>query len=258
MNQRKLDSPIAAMLLAGVMASGAGAATITWDAGGDGLSTFAEANWVVTDDTGSAALSGLVGMDPPTDFVNPQTDVEAHMIVGGTGTAGGPAGAGGHVDLGSGLSLTVQDDASFNVRINDGSNNRGIRGISGGPAETFILEDNASARAQFLNNLEASLSDAATMTFGGTGTGTFAGSTTMDLSANWTGSITWLNFNGVSGSNIIGKITVDGAPAIEGDNILVTTDGTQSVLTLTAPIPEPASALLMVLGAAGLAWLRRR
>ena len=226
---------------------------ITWDAGGDGVSTYQEANWVVTDDTGSAALAGLVGMDPPAGFVDGAVDVEANAIVGGVGTAGGPAGAGGHFDLGSGFSLTVQDDATFRVRINDSGNNRGIRGVSGGLDESLFIQDNAEVTTQFINNLVASISGAATLTFGGTGTGTFAGSSTLDLATDWTGDITWLNFAGVSGSNIIGKITVDGAPAIEGDNILVTSDGTQSVLRLNTGLPDPTLLSLVVDPTTGLA-----
>ncbi len=225
---------------------------ITWDGGGDGVSTYQEANWVVTDDTGSAALAGLVGMDPPADFVNGAADIEANAIVGGAATAGGPAGAGGHFDLGSGFSLTVQDDAMFRLRINDSGNNRGIRGVSGGLDESLFIQDNADVTTQFINNLVASISDAATLTFGGSGTGTFAGSATLDLAADWTGNITWSNFAGVSGSNIIGKITVDGAPAVEGDNIMVTSDGTQSVLQLNTGLPDPALLSLVVDPTTGL------
>lgn len=232
------------------VASSATAATIEWDAGGDGLSTFQEANWVVTDETGSPSLSGLLGMDPPGGFVNPETDVAADMVVGGVGAAGGPAGAGGHVDLGTGLSLTVNDDATFNVRINDGSNNRGIRGVPGGAVETLVVQDNASVRAQFFNDILASLEGAAEVTFGGFGTGTFAGSTTMELAADWTGSVTWLNFADVSGSNLIGKITLGGQPAVEGVNVLVTNDGNRSVLT--SLVPEPSSAVVMILGLLGV------
>ena len=243
-------------LLTLVIASPAFGATIEWDAGGDGLSTFQEANWVVTDETGSAALAGLAGMDPPAGFVNPEVDVDADMIVAGTGAAGGPAGAGGHVDLGSGLSLTVKDDATFNVRINDGPNNRGIRGVPGGAVESIIVQDNSSVRAQFFNDILASLEDAASVTFGGFGTGTFAGGTTMEISSNWTGSVTWVNFSGVSGSNIIDKITIGGQPAVEGVNVLVESDGSQSVLT--SLIPEPMSASLLLLGVFGVALRRGR
>lgn len=222
------------------------AATITWDAGGDGLSTFAEANWT--------AVDGAPGTDPPANFVNPQSAIAADMIVGGSGTAGGPAGAGGHVDLGSGLSLTVQDNASFNVRVNDGSNNRGIRGVNGGADENLLISDNASVRSQFLLNIAASMTDASTLTLGGGGVGTLNNST-VDLASDWTGSITWLNFN-ITGSTIFDKITVNGAPAVPGSNVEVAVDGGQSSLTLLA-IPEPASALILLSGIIGIAFKQR-
>lgn len=224
---------------------------ITWDGGGDGTSTFQEANWVVTDDTGSATLSGLVGMDPPSGFVDPQTDVLANVLIGGTGTAGGGAG-GPHFDLGEGFSLTVEDDATYRGRF-FGTPPGGIRGVSGGLAETLTIQDSGTVFAQFLLDIEASLFGAADLTFGGTGTGTFAGSTTLDLAADWTGAITWANFAGVSGSNIIDKITVGGLPAIEGDNIVVTSDGTQSILTIDSGLPDPSLLSLVVDPSTGLA-----
>lgn len=228
------------------------AQVITWDAGGDGVSTFQEANWVVTDDTGSAALAGLVGADPPADFVNPQTDVAASVVIGGDATAGGGSG-GPHFDLADGFSFSVLDNATYRGRF-FGTPPGGIRGVAGGAVETFTAQDSSTVFAQFLLDIEASLADSATLTFGGGGTGTFAGSTTLDLAADWVGSIEWVNFGGVSGSNIIDKITVDGAPAVEGVNIIVTDNGAGgSLLTLDTDLPDPTALSLIVDPATGLA-----
>lgn len=210
---------------------------ITWDAGGDGVSTFAEANWT--------AVDGIAGTDPPADFVNPQTDILANMLVGGSGTAGGPAGAGGHVDLGTGLSLTVQDDASFNVRVNNGSSNRGIRGVSAGvDTESLFINDNGSVTSQFLLDISAFLTDASTLTLGGGGVGTLNNST-VDLAADWTGSITWLNFD-ITGSTIFDNIFIDGSPAVPGSNVQFTVDGSQSVLTIDDGSIDPGLLSLVV------------
>lgn len=230
------------------------AGTISWDGGGDGASTFQEANWVVTDDTGSAALSGLVGSDPPANFVNGATDVEADAIVGGTATAGGGAGAGNHYDLGDGFGLTVQDDAIFRMQLGSfGGGPRGIRGVSGGSTETVTIEDNAAVFSQFFLNLSASIADAATLTFGGGGVGTLNNST-LELASDWTGTVTWNNFN-IAGSTIFSNITVGGAPAVEGGNVLVLSNGgSGSILKL---IPEPATASLALLSVCGLLLTRR-
>ena len=229
----------AAATVACAMASTATSATITWDNGGDGVSTFQEANWVVTDDTGSAALAGLVGSDPPAGFLTASVDIEADFIIGGAATAGGANGS-PNVDLGEGFSGLVQDDATLHARIGF-SPFGGIRGVAGGAPETLTIQDNATLIARFLLDIQASFSGSSTITLGGGGVGTVNNST-VELASDWTGSITWPNFAGVSGSTIIDNITVGGAPAVEGVNVFVTSDGTQSVLTL---VPEPSSFALL-------------
>ena len=231
------------------------AAQITWDGGGDGQSTFQEENWVVTDDTGSATLNGLVGSNPPADFINGATPVQADVVVGGSGAAGGAIGAGNHFDLGDGFSLTISDNASFRMQLESfGNGPRGIRGVIDGATESLIIQDSAAVFSQFLLNLTASMTDAATLTLGGGGVNSL-NNTTLDLAADWTGSVTWTNFN-VTGTSIFDKITVGGAPAIEGLNVLVVSNGSSgSVLTV---IPEPASLVLLGLGGLTIMAGRRR
>ncbi len=232
------------------------AAQIAWDGGGDGGSTYQEANWVVTDDAGSATLNGLVGSDPPADFVNGATAIEADVVVGGSAAAGGGSGAGNHFDLGDGFSLTVSDDATFRMQLWSAPNNnpKGIRGVAAGDTESLIIQDNAAVFAQFLLNLTASMTDASTLTLGGGGVNSL-NDATLDLAADWTGSVTWTNFN-VAGSSIFDKITVGGGAAVEGINVLVVSDGgSGSILTV---IPEPASLALVALGGLMVLTNRRR
>lgn len=241
----------AVVLLAG-LSPVANAAEITWDGGGDGGSTFQEANWVVT--VADGALTGVVG-DPPAGFVDGSVDVLADVVVGGTGTAGGAIGAGNHFDLGSGFSLTVSDDASFRMQLESfGGGPRGIRGVAGGAAETLTIEDNAAVFSQFLLDITASMTGASTLTLGGGGVGTLNNST-VDLATDWTGSITWNNFN-VAGSGIFSSITVGGLAAVEGVNVLVAGSGESgSILTV---IPEPGSVALIGIGMFAMLAGRRR
>lgn len=254
MSYQQLFRPAALLAASVLLTPVAYAATITWDGGGDGVSTFQEANWQVTDDSGNPALAGLVGMDPPGGFVDPSTDVGANVVISGSATAGGSAG-GPHFDLGDGFSMVVQDDATYRGRF-FGTPPGGIRGVAGGATETLAVSDTADVIAQFLLDIEATFSGSSTMTFGGGGTGTFAGSTTVDLASDWTGSFEWVNFGGVSGSSIIGKITVGGAPAIEGVNVLVTSNGSGgAVLTR---VPEPATQVVGAIAVAAFGVRRRR
>ena len=73
---------------------------LVWDAGGDGVSTFQEANWLDT----------VTGADPPAGTVNPGVDVSMNVVAGLGATVGG-GGATGNFDLGDGFSITLNDDA---------------------------------------------------------------------------------------------------------------------------------------------------
>lgn len=236
--------PVVAIGLAGA----ATGAALEWDAGGDGVSTFQEANWNVIDNSGQPGWT--VALDPPAGAVDGGTAISAHLIVGGAATAGG-GGAGAEVILDDGFSLTVRDGATFRMRI--ATDPEGMRGTGGGLTETLIIEDNALVVSQFLVTLAVSMSDASELVLNGGGNP--INDTTIFLASDWTGSITF-NDEDVAAvtAEHLSKITVNGAAATLGVNVNLVSDGdVGSVLTV---IPEPGSMALLGLG--GLLVARRR
>ena len=77
-------------------------AALTWDAGGDGISIYQEANW----DDGSG--------DPPAGTIDPSVPVNDDLIAT-FGTPGGPVGGNPHLDLGASGSLSVSGTAVFRM-----------------------------------------------------------------------------------------------------------------------------------------------
>jgi hypothetical protein len=232
-------------------------ATIEWTGGGDGVSTFQEANWVVTDNTGQPGWT--LGASPPAGAVNPNTNIETNAIVAGSGTAGG-TGASGIYRMIDGVSLTVRDDATFRMAASIGIQNDLATDRSG-----LIIEGNGLVAAQFLLRLDVVLRDNGQLIlFGG---GDPLNATTIDLDLAWTGSIVMDNetvadwtdpASSITDAHIT-KVTVGGAPAVIGGNVQIVSDGgTGSILTLNV-VPEPSTLALagLVLIAAGT-MLRRR
>ncbi|MBX2850867.1 MAG: PEP-CTERM sorting domain-containing protein [Phycisphaeraceae bacterium] len=207
--------------------------------GGDGVSFFQEANWD-TDGIFDGAFTTPAAGTINTIFNNP-SGISLDLEVG-AGASSFPTNS---------AAMNFNGTNSFAITGNGQVGTFETNGLSS--ATSFTMTDNATLNVQFIGNTPTSVSDNASITFRGGGTGTFAGSTTMDLASDWTGSLNWINFNGVSGSNIIGKITVGGQAAVEGVNVLVVSDSTSSTLTV---IPEPSS--LALLGLGGLLIARRR
>ena len=245
-----------AALLAAILAAPltAQAGTIEWDAGGDGLSTFQEANWVITDETGVPSFAGLLGMDPPAGTVDGATPVPADAIVAGSATAGG-AGASNHYDLADGTSLTVRDDATFRMSLGGG---RGVRGETDGRG-SVVLEGNSLLATQFMLRIDLSLFDNSEIIFNGGGNPINTSSVT--LSRDWTGMIT---FNAETPDDVIiehlGKMTfADGGPLVVGVNTSIVSDGAVGAV-LTVTIPEPSTIAMCGLAAlfGGAVALRKR
>ena len=228
------------------------AATIEWDAGGDGFSIYQEANWVVTDDSGSPSLAGLVGSDPPAGFVDPSFDVQAHVVAGGFSIPGGGSGGSAHFDLASNRSLTVRDHSVW--RMTSGA---GIRGVSGGGInETLTIEDNAQFITQFLLDLQVTMTDNAKLVFNGGGNP--VNFTRITLANDWKGTITFTSETPIDVINEhLFKMPLDnGDPLVLGVNAsLVSHGGNGSLLALA--IPEPTGIALCGLTLVSAALLLR-
>ncbi|MEN1682157.1 MAG: hypothetical protein AAGJ46_21475 [Planctomycetota bacterium] len=236
------------------------AATISWDAGGDGVSTFQEANWVVDDNTGQPTW--VVGENPPANSVNGNTAVQADAIVGGSATAGG-GGASANYRMATDQSLTVQDDATFRM-----ANGIGIAAGTGATGVELFIDDNGAVISQFLAGVSVEMSGASTLTLNGGGDP--INESFIDLDADWTGSIIMNNETPADWTDPLSSnpgqpphiddITVAGIPAQVGINVLIVSDGgTGSILTRGPLIPEPtALGLVSVLAALGAVRQRRR
>ncbi|MGC6581350.1 MAG: sulfatase-like hydrolase/transferase [Akkermansiaceae bacterium] len=186
------------------------AATYEWTADGDGASIYQEANWTLNGD-GSTSIPQI----------NPTTAVN-HDLVVNSGTPGGGGGGNGTLDLGSG-SLTL-NAGTFRMSLGNGA------GIINGP----IIQNGGRIIAQFTSNSSITLT-AGSLELGGTGnpinntTINFpTGSTAVILSSE-----TPPNFL----SEHLSKITVNGAPAVNGQNFAVVDNGNGNTI---ARIPLPA------------------
>ena len=245
---------IVLLMMVGGAATALGA-TIEWDAGGDTVSTYQEANWVVTDNTDQPTW--VIGADPPGGSVDGATQVFAHAIVGGAATAGG-VGAGADYNIASGYSLTVKDNAVFRMGISDG---KGINGVEDSVDETLYIRDDGLVVSQFLCNIVARMSGNANLELNGGNDP--INQSFIDLASDWTGSIHLFNemvedWSDPDSSNPgqpahIEDITVAGQPAVIGVNVAIISDGGAGSILF---IPEPTTGLLLGIGV--LAAVRRR
>lgn len=245
---RTFSNTIAVLIVTGLTVP-ASSGLITWDAGGDGVSTYQEANWT--------AVDGAAGTDPAAGTVDGNAESSGGLIhdflVGGSGTAGGGGGAGPNFDLTDTTTLTVQDNATF--RMNNSSGVRGGTPFDSLTRANIVGEDSGTVITQFLVEIDVSLSDNADLELKGGGNPLNA--STVDLASDWTGEIRFNNETvAAATTEHLSKITVSGSAAVIGANVnLVSDGGSGSVLTV---IPEPGSLALLALGGLAIGARRRR
>ena len=195
----------AALAIGVALSSSPASADLEWDAGGDMVSIFQEANWVDTD----------TGFDPLDGTVDAGVAIFAGVIVSGNATAGGMDGASGNFDLGDGFSLTVNDSAIWRH-----NNFTGVRGVAEGNSETVTFNNDSMGFFQFILDVDVVLNDNATVTFNG-------GDNPINLSTvDINSENVVVIFNNETPQDFIDehleKFTVMGQPAIVDTNIEVT------------------------------------
>jgi len=207
-----------ALLLVGTTQAG-----LLWTGGGDGVSVYQEANW---QDTGTL-------LPPPAGSVDPNVAVNDTLIVNG-GTPGGPAGAGNssnHLVLGNSGAIEM---TAGTFRLGAGAGiRRGTIDISGGALLAQFLADGFSGGTT--NGPQTTLGGTGAITLYGGGTPINHGAT-----IDFTSAAAQLNLLAETPaaflSEHLGKIKVNSAPAADGINLSVVTDGGAGSI-VTALIP---------------------
>lgn len=184
------------------------AATYVWTASGDGISIYQEANWTLNGDVVNAIPQ-----------INGNTAVNHDLIVN-SGTPGRAGGGSSTLNLGTG-SLTV-NGGTFRMNLGNGA------GISEGP----ITQTGGTIIAQFLTNSSVSLSNGL-LSLGTNGNP--LNNSTVEFSTGSTGEIQSTETPANFISEHLGKITVNGSPAVIGTNFEVIPDGSGgSIARLTS------------------------
>ncbi|MGC6567764.1 MAG: sulfatase-like hydrolase/transferase, partial [Akkermansiaceae bacterium] len=191
------------------------AATYVWTAEGDGVSLYQEANWTLNGDG--------VNVIPQ---INPATAVNHDLIVN-SGTPGGGGGGSNTLNLGTG-SLTV-NGGTLRMSLGNGA------GITQGP----ISQTGGTIIAQFISNSAVTLSSG-TLTLGGSGNP--INSSTVEFPTGSDGEILSTETPTDFISEHLGKITVNGSPAVIGTNFEVIDDGSGGSIARLIPSPADTDA----------------
>ena len=211
-------------------------AVILWT-GATSADPFDETNWDLSG-------SGVAAIDPNVSIADDLT------ISNGTVTIPDLAGQ-GRFQVGNGFTMTL-DNSILGVANNDGT--------GGEPGGTGIQIDvtNGSQFNPFfvVNNVAVDIDGTSSATFGG------GGNPVNIATINLTDGAVLSFLNETPGAFLaehLSKITVDGAPAVDGVNILVAPfNGASGSQVTVASIPEPSSLLLSALAGFGLLARRRR
>lgn len=188
--------------------------TYIWTGAGDGVSLYQEANWAFN------------GNPPAANQINPDTEITFDLSINDYDARVGGNGFNGRLLLG-GNTLTINRGQ---VKGNDE-----IASFSTNSNKSFLNAFGGNIICKALNNLTVVVQNSVGITLSESTNIALTGST-IDIDSSFTGCI---NLSNVSiadfRANELAKFTVNGIPAIENDNVILTDlGGTGTTISLKA------------------------
>lgn len=216
------------------LASLSSQASLTWI--GTNATFFQESNWL-TD----------AGVAPAANTVNPNTNIPASITAPDSLIVFGPTGGnatfvGGNIDLG--LNDLIIDGLALGTTVSGTNGLRNLTADNTAITSTATVTNGGSANFQFGRGIDFVLDGASTLTLRG-GNDPLADSTVdfQDIGSQ----VVFLDEDVAAfTAEHLGVFTVNGAAAVIGTNIAVTSDGAGGSI-VTVIIPEPSSIALMSL-----------
>lgn len=219
---------------------------VTWDGGGDGASFESSANWLQFDTfgpppEGTFASGNVIGYHEVLIFA-PLEVIDLNQ---------------NHkVNLGDGNMLTVTDaivTAQYNTSFYPTT-------LGAGGSQAVILDGTTAFEYGWSWDTAWSLANTATLTAHNSNSNADSGilgktSTLAFESLDSRYHTTAIDYTTVDPTSLLAKMTVLGAPAVAGENILITSDGAGGAFF--TPVPEPSTASL-ALAATALCFRRKR
>ncbi len=211
---------------------------LTWDGGGDGFSFEDDANWLDFDTfgappAGTMANGNVIGYDEILIFA-PFATIDINQSH--------------NVNLGDGNLLTVEDAVVI------AGNNASFHPIAtgAGGSATVSLKGTSNFQYGWSWDMTWTLADSTVLNAKNSNsdadTGVLGKNSSLDFgSLDSRFRTSAINYVTTDPSALVAKMTVLGAPAVVGENLTITPDGSGG--TWFTPVPEPSSALLLALGA---------
>lgn len=188
--------------------------TYTWSEGGDGISLYQEGNWE------------FEGNSPASNQLNSNSEITFNLLIDTyDALVGGSGGFNGSLLLG-GNTLTINKGQILGQS--------GIASFSANSNKSFLNAFGGNIICPSLQNLTITVQNSVGITLSES-TNTVLDGTTVDIASSFTGIISLSNVSITDfRANELSKFTVDGSPAIENDNVLLTDlEGTGTAISLT-------------------------